>query len=366
MSLDNTLPHTRNRRMDILRAITIVLVVWGHNYPHPGFTWFDIYFPMAPYRMAIFLFASGYFFRDLSWEKYPSFLWKKTKGLALPLLGWNIVYAGIASLLVWQDVVDYLPSLRNIWSFNSLFIEPFVAGHQYTFNLATWFVGMLFPALLLYGVLNIVLRKVNDHIMLAVYLLLAMAGLHFASLAQLSHYWYLPLHVSYALFFIHFGKYYRLHIEQYIECIRSWILIPACLLVSYLVVHVGGEVPYALVWLQYGGRVFTPVLMAIAGILLWVRIAGIIERYIRPNGIEKAVSESTWDIMTHHLLVKFAIGWVLIHFGTEPELTTAVRSSIWFMPARFDFWALVGLEVALPVAWHYLFGYFKNKVGIKI
>ena len=123
MSLDKKIPlPPRNRRMDILRAIAIVLVVLGHNFPHPGFTWFDVYFPMAPYRLAIFLFASGYFFRDLTWEKYPSFLWKKTKGLALPLLGWNIVYAGIVSLLVWRNVVDYLPSLDSIWSFNSLLV----------------------------------------------------------------------------------------------------------------------------------------------------------------------------------------------------------------------------------------------------
>lgn len=367
MSLDKKIPlPPRNRRMDILRAIAIVLVVLGHNFPHPGFTWFDVYFPMAPYRLAIFLFASGYFFRNLTWEKYPSFLWKKTKGLALPLLGWNIVYAGIVSLLVWRNVVDYLPSLDSIWSFNSLLVEPFVTGHQYTLNLATWFVGMLYPALLLYGVLNIVLRRVNDHVLLGVYLLLAIAGLRFASLAQMSHYWYLPLHISYALFFIHFGKYYRQYIEPYIERLSSWILIPACLLVSYLVVHIGGEVPYSLAWMNYGGRVITPLLMAIAGILLWVRIAGIIERHVVPNGIEKAVSESTWDIMTHHLLVKLAVGWALIHLGTEPELVAAFRSSIWFMPARLGCWALVGLEVVLPVAWHYLFGYFKDKLGIKL
>ena len=349
--------------MDILRAIAIILVVLGHNYPIPGATWLETYFPMAPYRLALFLFASGYFFKDLTWKDYPSFFWRKTKGLAVPLLGWNVVYAGIASILVWRNLVDYLPSLHEIWSLKLLFVEPFVSGHQYILNLATWFVGMLYTALLVYGVINILFHnKYADHILLIIYAFIAIAGLSHTSLLQCNHYWYLPLHMSYALFFIHFGKYYRRYIEPYIEHVSSWILIPACLLFSYLSVRIGGEVPYSLAWMKYGGHIILPLFMAISGILLWMRLTRIIETYIPPNKLEQVISKATWDIMTHHLFAKLIIGWILIHWAIEPELTDAFRHSIWFTPKTFDYWMTVFLQVALPVLWYLLFSFVKKSL----
>lgn len=360
--MTNPTPHKpRNRRMDILRAIAIVLVVIGHTGALPSATWYSTFFPMGSYRLAIFLFISGYFFRDLTWQAYPAFVWKKTKSLLIPFLGWNIVYAGIISILRWRDIVDYLPSLREIWSFYCLLLEPFYSGHQYILNLAAWFVGMLYPALLLYGVVNILWHsRMSDHVMLAIYAVLAMAGLYCAPQAQLYHELLLPLHLSYALFFIHLGKYYRTYIEPYLEQVSSWIIIPAGMLFQYLTVRIGGEVMYSLSFMHFDGRFVMPLLMAIAGILVWVRIARIIEVYVMPNRLEKAVSESTWDIMTHHILVKFLIGWGLIQWAIEPEMANAFRESIWFVPTKIDYWGLVLLEVALPVGWHYLFGWIKR------
>lgn len=349
--------------MDIFRAVAIILVVFGHNYPFPGATWFVNYFPLTSYRMALFLFASGYFFKDLTWKDYPSFFWRKTKGLAVPLIGWNIVYACIVSVLSARQLTDYLPSVAEIWTFNNLFVEPFVTGHQYFLNLATWFVGMLYPALLVYGIFNILFaKKVSDHILLIVYAFIAFGGLSLHSLPQSSNYWYVPLRICYALFFINFGKYYRQYIEPYIERVSSWILIPACLLFSYLSVSLGGKVPYQLVWINYGGQVFLPIFMAIAGILLWMRLTRIIEKYVIPNKLEQVISAATWDLMTHHLFVKVIIGWILIHWAIEPDLLGAFRYSIWFTPKTVDYWMMVLLQITLPVLWYLLFDFVKKSL----
>ena len=83
----------------------------------------------------------------------------------------------------------------------------------------------------------------------------------------------------------------------------------------------------------------------------------------RPRN-RQAISQSTWDIMTHHIFVKFMIGWVLVHWAIEPELTSSFRSTIWFVPTKFDYWGLIFLEVALPVLWHYVFEYMKKPMVV--
>ena len=55
----------RNRSIDILRAIAIILVVFAHMFPIPGGAWLSEHFHASSYRLAIFLFISGYLFRDI-------------------------------------------------------------------------------------------------------------------------------------------------------------------------------------------------------------------------------------------------------------------------------------------------------------
>ena len=69
----------RNRSIDILRAIAIILVVIGHMYPVPGCEWLQENFRAGSYRLAIFLFISGYLFRDMEWKDYGSFTLRKTR-----------------------------------------------------------------------------------------------------------------------------------------------------------------------------------------------------------------------------------------------------------------------------------------------
>jgi len=363
--MDNSSARPRNRHIDILRAFAIILVVIGHTGTIPGAEWGYFHFPLMSYHMALFLFISGYLFRDLTWGEYPSFLWRKTKNLALPLIGWNIVYAGIVSILSAHAVVDYLQPIQGIWTYRSLFIEPFVTGHQYILNLATWFVGMLYPALLLYGIMNILLRRwVTDHGLMALYTVIAVAGLALTELRDSNVLWIVPLHASYALFFIHFGKYYRQYIEPRLASLNSWIIISVCALFQYLTVQIGGWHLYSPSFMLFDGRIVMPLLMAITGVIMWTHIARIVEKYVVPNKLEKAISQSTWDIMTHHIFVKFMIGWVLVHWAIEPELISSFRSTIWFVPTKFDYWGLVFLEVALPVLWHYVFEYMKKPMVV--
>ena len=49
----------RNRSIDILRAIAIILVVFAHMFPVPGGAWLSEHFHASSYRLAIFLLSAA-------------------------------------------------------------------------------------------------------------------------------------------------------------------------------------------------------------------------------------------------------------------------------------------------------------------
>ena len=118
--------ESRHRHIDIARAVAIILVVLGHTGAIPDCAWLEMHFPIYSYHMALFLFISGYLFRDMEWSSFPAFLKKKSLYLLLPLIGWNIVYAVIVTLCNRFQLTYFLPPTEQVWTFHNLFIEPFI------------------------------------------------------------------------------------------------------------------------------------------------------------------------------------------------------------------------------------------------
>lgn len=350
----------RNRAIDILRAIAIILVVVAHMFPIPGGEWLAAHFHANSYRLAIFLFISGYLFRDFEWSDYGQFAWRKVKNLLVPFIGWNIVYACIVSLINLRRPVDYLPPTSSVWTFNSLFVEPFISGHQYTLNLATWFVGMLFIALLVYGVLFLLTKRVPDWMMLIIYLGVAFLGLYSARFPMPVRSFVILQRTAYALFFIQFGRCFRLYIEPLLTPQRLWwillLIVPA-----WYCVMLGSGYSYSLVWMQYDGCIVRPVIAGMFGCTFWMIASKQIELLIPKNKIETAISNSTWSIMTNHFLVRFMLCWMYVHYAQDAALYDAFRNNVWFIPSgpKFYYTALA-IEVAIPVLWQIYFDKFKE------
>ena len=105
----------RIRHIDILRCIAIILVVIGHVGSVPGCGWIERFYPIYSYHLALFLFISGYLFKDIAKTDYKAFFLRKTKNLLLPLIGWNIVYAVIVNIFSNNIQTTYFPSTNQIW-----------------------------------------------------------------------------------------------------------------------------------------------------------------------------------------------------------------------------------------------------------
>ena len=57
------------------------------------------WFPKYSYNLALFVFISGYFYKEKHEEHIFKYIWGRTKRLLIPAYLWNIVYGIIAFAL---------------------------------------------------------------------------------------------------------------------------------------------------------------------------------------------------------------------------------------------------------------------------
>lgn len=138
-----------NRQFRILSALGITFVVAGHL----GYGVFDMggLFPYYSFHVFIFLFVSGYFYKDEAEKNIGRYIWKKCTVLLFPYFLWNLFYGILAQILHKAGF-----SLGESLSLKTLFLSPFLGGHQFLYNFSAWFV----PALFLVEVINVLMRKV--------------------------------------------------------------------------------------------------------------------------------------------------------------------------------------------------------------
>ena len=138
-----------NTTFRILSSICILLVVAGHA----DFHIFDLggMFPYYSFHVMAFLFISGYFYYEESEKDIISYIKRKMCKLMLPYLAWNFFYGLVASVLHFFGF-----AIGGPINLKTLFLEPFLSGHQFGYNYASWFV----PALFLIEILNICMRKI--------------------------------------------------------------------------------------------------------------------------------------------------------------------------------------------------------------
>ncbi|MDE6739714.1 MAG: acyltransferase family protein [Lachnospiraceae bacterium] len=137
----------------ILSALTIIMVVAGHCGYH--ILTVGELFPYYSFHVPLFMFISGYFYKDSEEEHPLNYIKKKLRRLIVPYLIWNLVYG----LIAWAMRAAGFAMGEGI-SFRTLFIEPFLHGYQFIYNYAAWFVPVLFVVEMMNLLARIILRSV--------------------------------------------------------------------------------------------------------------------------------------------------------------------------------------------------------------
>ena len=106
--------------------------------------------PYYSFHMPLFAFISGYFYKKGSEHRLGAYTKKKIIRLLGPYMVYNLIYGMIVQGL--HRAGFAFGGDLSLWN---LFVEPFITGHQFEYNLAAWFV----PALFLVEMANVLLRR---------------------------------------------------------------------------------------------------------------------------------------------------------------------------------------------------------------
>ena len=141
-----------NYTFKILYALGIFFVTAGHV-RCGGFSVFYEFIPFNAFHLALFVFASGYFYKSIYESEVVRFVVKKVKHLLVPLYLWNIFYALLIICLKSHHIDLYFGAKVT---FATLVLKPIDNGHQFVYNMGGWFVVPLFMV----QVYNVLIRKI--------------------------------------------------------------------------------------------------------------------------------------------------------------------------------------------------------------
>ena len=108
----------------ILSGLAIIMVVAGHL----GYNILTVgdLFPYYSFHVPLFMFISGYFYKETE-ETHPfGYVVKKARRLLMPYLIWNLVYGLTAWLMRWNGFA--MGEEISLWT---LFLAPFMHGYQF-------------------------------------------------------------------------------------------------------------------------------------------------------------------------------------------------------------------------------------------
>ena len=153
-----------NKKFMILSFFGIIMVVSGHILNGNPINMFGEFFPINSFFMPMFIFISGYFFKDDYLSNFKTFLFKKTKKLLLYYLLWNIIYALLMKFL-------YKIQLTNMnieITLKTIFLSPFIDGQQFVLNAPAWFIPTLYTVEIFYFFIRKISQKTWYNIMIII------------------------------------------------------------------------------------------------------------------------------------------------------------------------------------------------------
>lgn len=347
-----TMTQTReyNTTFGILSALTIIMVVAGHCGYH--IMTVGELFPYYSFHVPLFMFISGYFYKD-SEEAAPfTYLKKKVRRLLVPYFIWNVIYG----LIAWAMRGAGFTMGEGI-SLRTLFVQPFLHGYQFIYNYAAWFV----PALFLIELMNILARMLLRRVIRGVCRLrgrgadrpsgrsaggtkeagaaLSMAaedsivewvmlagslvvGITVVWLAIGGHVWgnyKAPGRILFLFPCFQMGQFYRKKLEKHDTA--GNVAYFAVLIGLQVILSVGlGGLAFSSVWCTgFANGPVIPYVTIVSGIAFWLRVARILTPVFGQSRSVQYLGRNTYAVMMHHvmafMLVKIVIAAMAAYTG---------------------------------------------------
>lgn len=386
-----------NMTFCILSALTIIMVVAGHCGYH--IMTVGELFPYYSFHVPLFMFISGYFYKDSEEEHPLNYVKKKLRRLIVPYLIWNLVYG----LISWAMRSAGFAMGEGI-SFKTLFIEPFVHGYQFIYNYAAWFVPVLFVVEMMNLLARIILRNVIrgiwhlykkmsgrtareselpkekegtiiEWVMLAGSLLVGITVVWLAIGGHVWGHYKAPGRILLLFPCFQMGQFYLKKLEKH-DTLGN---------VAYFVILIGIQVilnvffnglAFSSVWCTgFANGPVMPYITMISGIAFWLRVARIITPAALESRAVQYLGRNTYAVMMHHvmafMIVKMVIAAVAARTGACADFDFEqfyTNIDYYYMVRGAEQFAMVYLAagVIMPLGVQAVLDRMKKRIGFAI
>ena len=321
-------------------------------------------FPYTSFFMPMFMFISGYFFKDENVCNIKLYLKKKFFKLLVYYFVWNLIY-GITTWVLYKVGLCSQPKALGV---ETLFYKPFIDGQQYGFSASLWFIPTLFTV----EVTFLIIRKLQlkcKYVKIADYIsFIILVGINIFSVyiakKGIKNEILIPiLKLTFFMAFFQIRKMYKEYWEQK-ECnIPTLIVFGITIIVNIVMIIKYKNINFPSL---YNMKDFTyvtpfvPVIVAITGIWFWLRISKILEKSLGENKCINRISDHTKDIMAHHIFLIYLVNLVLYFLrdsiglnGFNAEKFIAANGWYRYYPGIIQFeliYIFIGIYGSLKIA----------------
>ena len=287
-----------NRQFCILSALAMILVVMGHV--DEGMLTIGGLFPYYSFHIALFLFISGYFYKPEKEEQIGAYLTGKARSLLLPYFIWNVFYGLLVVVLRAAGFyIGNLPTLRT------LFVEPFLSGHQFLYHAPAWFV----PALFLAEAANVVIRRAlrmfrirSEWAVMGLYLCMGFAVAWLSAHGYVYDWYRIPGRIMYMLPCYQMGQLYRQKLEQH-DHLPGWFYFGGIFAIQLLLSAFCGSLAVSAAWVNgFSNGPVIPYVTAVTGIAFWLRVSKMLTPALSKSSFWDYFGRNTYAVMMHQVL----------------------------------------------------------------
>ena len=325
-----------NMTFCVLSSLAIIMVVAGHI----GYNIMTVgdLFPYYSFHVPLFMFISGYFYKESDEEHPFLYIKKKVYRLLVPYLIWNLIYGLVAWALRFAGF-----TMGEGISARTLLIAPFMHGYQYIYNYASWFVPVLFIIEILNLLTRLILSKIEkgitkqlgsrtaptdeaDFKWLTEWIMLIgslIVGMTVVWLAIGGHVWGDYMAAGRILFLFpcfQMGQFYLKKLEKH-DTLGN---------LPYFVIVVGIQVllnlccnglAFSSVWCTgFANGPVIPYVTTVSGIAFWLRVAKIIAPTVKENAAVRYLGGNTYAVMMHHVMAFMAVKAVIAAIAASTGL----------------------------------------------
>lgn len=310
-----------NMTFGVLACLAIVMVVAGHL-GYAVLTVGDL-FPYYSFHVPLFLFLSGYFYKETAQEAPLVYVWKKVRRLLVPYMLCNLAYGLVAWLLRANGFV-----MGEEIGLRTLFVDPFLHGYQFIYNYAAWFV----PVLFVIEMMNLLMRLIGGWIVCKgrderdetewtagilewLYLAGSLAvGMVVVYLAIGGHVWGVykaPGRILFLYPCFQMGQFYKKKLEKH-DTLPNLPYFVIVIAIQVLLQTGCNGLAFSSVWCTgFANGPLIPYVTVVSGVAFWLRIARIAAPLVGEKGVVRYVGQHTFTVMMHHVMVFMLVKMVL-------------------------------------------------------